>query len=115
MITLLQVATAVRLTCNCFLLQSPKEIMAMFDKDGNGVLDKQEMMEFKKAFKSLSTGSGSGPAPGPADSSANADPNSGGSAAQPQDKSTGSASTGCGGPGGFCCCRCGCPKGGRCR
>lgn len=110
MIKLLQVATAVRVTC--FLLQSPKDIMAIFDKDGNGVLDKVEMMEFKKQFRNLSTGSG--PAPSPADSGANADPSSGGLAAQQADASTGSAAAGCGGPGGFCCCRCGCPKGGRC-
>jgi hypothetical protein len=110
MIKLLQVTNAVRVTY--VLLQSPKEIMAMFDKDGNGVLDKEEMMEFKKQFRNISTGSG--PAPNPADSGANAAPNSGALAAQQQDGATGSAAAGCAGPGGFCCCRCGCPKGGRC-
>jgi hypothetical protein len=92
-----------------FCIQTPKDIMAMFDKDGNGVLDKEEMMEFKKQFKNISTGSGPAtPLPG-----ANADPRSGALGKQPEG-SAGSAASGCGGPGGFCCCRCGCPKGGRC-
>ncbi len=92
-----------------FVLQTPKDILAMFDKDGNGVLDKEEMMEFKKQFKNISTGSAPAtPFPG-----ANAAPSSGALVKQPEGPA-GSAASGCGGPGGFCCCRCGCPKGGRC-
>ena len=85
--------------------------MAIFDKDGNGVLDKEEIAEFKSHWKRAATGSG--PAPSNAgDSGGNPDSNS----SQPKEDSAGVASaSGCGGPGGFCCCRCGCPKGGRYR
>jgi hypothetical protein len=85
--------------------------MAMFDRDGNGVLDKQEMMEFKATWKRMAT-TPNGSAPGPNGPDAN---NSGGGS----DVNSGAvikqqdSASGCGGPGGFCCCRCGCPKGGR--
>jgi hypothetical protein len=91
--------------------QSPTEIMAMFDKDGNGVLDKEEMKAFKLHWKNMTTpqGTASGPRPDPngVDSGATVDANSG-AVVSKQDQMSG-----CGGPGGFCCCRCGCPKGGR--
>lgn len=90
--------------------KSPKEIMAMFDKDGNGVLDKEEMKAFKLHWKNMTTpqGTASGPRPDPngVDSGATVDANSG-AVVSKQDQMSG-----CGGPGGFCCCRCGCPKGG---
>jgi hypothetical protein len=87
--------------------------MAMFDKDGSGTLDKEEMKAFKLHWKNLTSGS-SRPLSG-ADTSAvgNSDANSTAVAKQ-GDGAVSSSASGCGGPGGFCCCRCGCPKGGRC-
>jgi hypothetical protein len=88
--------------------------MAIFDKDGNGVLDKEEMKEFKATWKNLtaSKGTASGTAANVAGSGGSIDANSGAPVSN-QDNTAGQGTSGCGGPGGFCCCRCGCPKGGR--
>jgi len=86
--------------------------MALFDKDGNGVLDKAEMLAFKEHWKSTATKSGTAAAPSGADSAQNPGVHS---TSVKQEGVVGAASgQGCGGPGGFCCCLCGCPKGGRC-
>ena len=86
--------------------------MALFDKDGNGVLDKAEMLAFKEHWKSTATKSGTAAAPSGADAAQNPGVHS---TSVKQEGVVGAASgQGCGGPGGFCCCLCGCPKGGRC-
>ncbi len=86
----------------------------MFDKDGNGVLDKAEMLAFKAHWKNAASKPGT-PAAAPSGADAAQNPGATDDGLVKQEEAVGvSSGQGCGGPGGFCCCRCGCPKGARC-
>lgn len=76
--------------------------MAMFDRDGDGTLDKEEIKAFKDYWTSATSKPGTAAGdPGQLDAAVGA-----GATSEP-------LPIGCGCPGGFCCCRCGSAKGGR--
>jgi hypothetical protein len=73
--------------------------MAIFDKNGDGVLDTEEIKAFKDYWTKATSKPGTAADAAAADQAA---------------FSLAPVQVGCGCPGGFCCCRCGHSKGGRC-